>query len=324
MDLIRTEFLRPCPVEVPKTASDDPRVGHLLGRPSGDEPPLVAIVGFPCDIGIGRNRGRRGAAEAPAEIRRYLYRLTPDCNGGEASVSLLRRTVDLGDLVLEGLDLEEAQERLGIVIAPLLGTGIRVVVLGGGHETTYGHFLGWVGSGPAREDFRLSVLNWDAHADVRPTIQGRGHSGSPFRQMVEHPWGGRVHYHAAGLLDHCNAAEHVRWVAERGAVFPRSGLSLPGIELIYRRLDPPLLVSFDLDAVDQAWAPGVSAPSPGGLTIAEWLAAAWWAGRRPETGSIDVVELSPRLDRDGQTARLAALTVWKYLSGLAALLEEGA
>ncbi|GAB4108600.1 MAG: formimidoylglutamase [Acidobacteriota bacterium] len=324
MDIIRTEFLQPCPVKVPKTASDDPRVGHLLGRPSSQEPPLVAIVGFPCDIGVGRNAGRRGAAEAPAEIRRYLYRLTPDSRRGEASIALLRRTLDLGDVLLQGLDLEEAQERLATVIAPLLGAGVRVIILGGGHETAYGHFLGWVGSVSGQKEFRLSVLNWDAHADVRPTDQGRGHSGSPFRQMLEHAWGSRVRYQVAGLLDHCNAVEHVRWLAERGSGIRRSELDLAEIESTYRRLDSPLLVSFDLDAVDQAWAPGVSAPSTGGLTVAEWLAAAWWAGRWPGTRSIDVVELNPRLDRDGQTARLAALTVWKYLSGLASLLGEGA
>jgi arginase family enzyme len=77
-------------------------------------------------------------------------------------------------------------------------------------------------------------------------------------------------------------------------------------------------VSFDLDAVDQAFAPGVSAPAPRGLRPDLWLRAAFLAGRTPAVTSADVVELCPRLDRDEQTARLAALTAWEILRGLAA------
>ncbi len=316
-----SEDLQPCVVAVPDTAADDPRVGHLLASAADGEPPLAAIVGFPCDIGVARNRGRPGAAAGPAEIRHHLYRLTPDAARPEDSVALLRRTLDLGDVRLEGLDLESAQQRLGKVIGPLLGQGTRVIVLGGGHETTYGHFLGYVMSVRPAEEFSLEVLNWDAHADVRPTVGGRGHSGSPFRQILEHPWGPAVRYTVAGLLDHCNAREHVLWAEARGSVLRRPQVTRTAVERLYRRLSTPLLVSFDLDAVDGAAAPGVSAPSCGGIDVSTWLWAAWQAGRCPWTRSVDVVELNPRFDRDGQTARLAALTVWTYLSGLAELFS---
>jgi formiminoglutamase len=76
-------------------------------------------------------------------------------------------------------------------------------------------------------------------------------------------------------------------------------------------------VSFDLDAVSQAEAPGVSAPNPGGLSSDLWLKAAFEAGRSPAVTSADIVELNPRFDPDGQTARLAALTVWWLLRGRA-------
>lgn len=76
------------------------------------------------------------------------------------------------------------------------------------------------------------------------------------------------------------------------------------------------MVSFDLDAVDQAYAPGVSAPATGGLDVDVWLHAAFEAGCNPEVASMDVVELNPRFDPDGRTARLAALTVWTFLRGL--------
>lgn len=77
------------------------------------------------------------------------------------------------------------------------------------------------------------------------------------------------------------------------------------------------MVSMDLDAVDRAHAPGVSAPATGGLDMETWLTAAELAGVTAGVTSADVVELAPRLDRDGATASLAALTVWRLLRGLA-------
>lgn len=94
-------------------------------------------------------------------------------------------------------------------------------------------------------------------------------------------------------------------------------MSLETIETIYDAAGAPTLASFDMDAVFQAEAPGVSAPNAAGLRTELWLAAAYAAGRCPAVTSADVVELNPRVDRDGQTARLAALTVWWLLRGRA-------
>ena len=74
------------------------------------------------------------------------------------------------------------------------------------------------------------------------------------------------------------------------------------IAQLYRSSDSPTLVSFDLDAVSEAEAPGVSAPNAAGLSSDLWLDAAYQAGRSPAVSSADVVELNPTVDRDGQTA----------------------
>jgi len=76
------------------------------------------------------------------------------------------------------------------------------------------------------------------------------------------------------------------------------------------------MVSFDLDAVDQAFAPGVSAPAVNGLTPDLWLHATYRAGQCPSVKSLDLVELNPLFDHDHQTARLAALTLWYFLKGV--------
>lgn len=291
--------------------SDDPRIADLLGRKlAAGAPPRVALVGFPTDEGVRRNGGRPGAAAAPAEIRRWLGRMVPDARAGQAFVDLIEQTRDLGDLPVG--ELARDQERLGTLVAEQLAAGAFVIVLGGGHETAYGHFLGYV-----RAERPVSIINWDAHTDVRPLRNEQGHSGSPFRQALEHPSGLCRGYQVAGLLPQSAAAAHLAFVAERGGrAIWRDELTPAAIGKLYDQAAGPTLVTFDIDAVDQSQAPGASAPAAGGMNSDLWLAAAYQAGQCAHVTSCDVVEVNPNYDRDGQTARLAALTVWQVLRGI--------
>ena len=293
---------------------DDPRIGELLGRKLGpDTPARVALIGFPTDQGVRHNRGRPGAAAAPAELRRFLARLVPDARAGQAFIDLVEHTRDLGDLPLSG-DLAQDQERLGAAVAAQLAAGAFVIVIGGGHETAYGHFLGYV-----RAERPVSILNWDAHPDVRPLKDGQGHSGSPFRQALTHPSGLCRGYRVAGLLPQSSAAAHLAFVAERGGrIVWRDELTASSVAKLYAEADVPTLASFDIDAVDQSQAPGVSAPATGGMSAELWLAAAFHAGQCAQVTSCDLVEMNPNYDRDNQTARLGALTLWQVYRGLSA------
>jgi len=294
-------------------STDDPRIGELLGRKlTGDGPARVALIGFPTDEGVRRNRGRPGAAAAPAEIRRCLARLVPDARAGQAFLDVVEQTRDLGDVAISG-DLARDQERLAEVVAAQLEAGTFPIILGGGHETAYGHFLGY-----ARAKRPVAILNWDAHPDVRELKEGQGHSGSPFRQALTHPSELCRGYRVAGLLPQSAAAAHLAFVAERGGkVVWRDELTASAIGKLYDQADGPTLVSFDIDAVDQGQAPGVSAPATGGMSTDLWLAAAFQAGACAQVSSCDLVEMNPNYDRDGQTARLAAVTIWHVLRGIA-------
>ena len=286
--------------------TDDPRLGDWLRGSALAEDTRVAILGFPSDEGVRRNSGRPGAAEGPAAIREALFKMTPDARDPEPFIALLERAADLGDVPITGT-VEADQARLGERVGELLAAGVVPIVLGGGHETAFGHFLGYVAAGQ-----RVRALNWDAHADVRPLTDGKAHSGSPFRQMLDHPSGLCTGYTVAGLLPWRVAAAHAA-VPDR--VVWASDLDTARAEVEVAALDGPTLASFDLDAVDAA--PGVSAPGVGGLPVSVWLAAAEACGRSPHVRSVDVVELNPLHDADGRTATLAALTVWHVLRGLA-------
>lgn len=303
---------------MPATDPHDPRLGRWLAHArAATDGTRVALVGFPSDEGVRRNGGRVGAAAGPAAIRAALHRMTPDARNAPAFVALLERTADVGDVAVTG-DLEADQAALGAVVGDLLRRGVVPIVLGGGHETLYGHVLCHVDAGTRG----LHLVNWDAHADVRPLLEGEdgrplGHSGSPFRQAIEHPSGLVASYTLAGALPWRVAEAHAAYVARHGRIVWREDLNAATAERIARDTPGPALASFDLDALDAGAMPGVSAPGVGGLDVPTWLRAARACGASPAFRSFDVVELNPAFDPDGRSATLAALTVWHLLAGLA-------
>jgi formiminoglutamase len=149
------------------------------GDPAALKPGRAVLIGFPQDEGVRRAGGRVGAGEAPREIRRFLYRLTP----WEATTDVdlaSEPPLDAGNVVVEGT-MQYSEEVLGRIVAELLKADAVPIVLGGGHETAFGHFLG-----NAKANRPVGVINIDAHLDLRPMNNGLGHSGSPFRQAMEH------------------------------------------------------------------------------------------------------------------------------------------
>lgn len=299
-------MLIPADVNLPATAADDVRIGHLLAE--ADRTPTVVMVGFPSERGIVLNGGRPGAAMGPAAIREAFYRMTP----GSAGVELYRQVADLGDVDVTG-DVAADQEALAGVVSPYLERGAVCVILGGGHETAYGHYLGYVAN-----DVAPRIVNWDAHADVRGPVNGSPTSGSSFYLALRHETHPTPDYTVAGLLPHAVSDAHVALLhGPRCSHLWRADVDGSAIDEVYSDSSGPTMVSFDLDAVDQAFAPGVSAPATGGLGTQTWFHAAYGAGLSSFVSSVDICELSPPHDRDGQTARIAALTLWNFLSGCA-------
>lgn len=297
--------------------ADDPRLGEFVEFWRGQENSLrrgrPVLIGFPQDEGVRRNHGRPGAAEAPHEIRRHLYRLTP-WDGAHALD--LCFPLDAGDVRMTG-ELEESQQDLSEVVAGVLRAGGVPIVLGGGHETAYGHYLGYVAA-----ERRVGVINIDAHLDVRPLNDGRGHSGTPFRQMLEHPTRPLEghHYVCLGAQPAQVSRQHLHYAQQRGCVVHwadslRRELLVEECERLAAE-ECQVYVTIDADVVAMSSMPGVSAPNPLGLSGPEVIAWARTAGRSPHVASMDVVEVCPPLDRDGQSARWAALAVWYFLCGL--------
>jgi formiminoglutamase len=301
---------------------DDPRLGEVVefwkGGPLDLTPGRPVLIGFPQDEGVRRNGGRVGAAEAPREIRRWLYRLVPwDCetNTDLSALGLL----DLGNVRIEG-SLEETHAALGEVVGAVLRSGAVPVVLGGGHETAFGHYLGYVAA-----DLAVGIINLDAHLDVRPLIDGKGHSGSPFRQAMDHPTHPLPAEQYVCLGAQPQSVAHVHWLEarRRGAVVRWAGDFRQSVGKQFLRYGRRLAakgcriyVTLDADVAAASDVPGVSAPNVTGVSGERLLGCARVAGGTPSVASFDLVEINPRYDRDGQSARWAALVVWNFLVGL--------
>lgn len=292
-------------------AQQDPRFKNILGsRLSDDDNPAFVMIGCPVDEGVVRNGGRAGASGAPSLIRTHLEKMTPPPQEDEAFRKLVSFGKDLGDI--EPDTMEEMQQNLGDTIAPWLEKGVPVIILGGGHETSYGHYLGY-----RNAEISHHIINLDAHADVRPLKEGAGHSGSPFRQILKDSTSFCNSYQVMGLQPQATSVDHKKFVEEHsGQAWFKNDVDEILIKHIYSIRKGNMLTTFDMDAVDQSEAPGVSAPCPYGLSKSLFLIATYMAGKNQDVRSMDLVEVNPEYDRDDQTVRLAALGIWNFLCGL--------
>lgn len=264
----------------------------------------AVLLGFASDEGVRRNKGRTGAAAAPAALRKAL---------GPLAFHLDRAVADAGDVAVSGGDLEAGQERLGQALAALLAAGHQTVVLGGGHETAYASYLGVSASPAVRSGQRLGVLNLDAHFDLRD--EPVPSSGTPFLQMaraeadagrefryavlgISEPNNTRVLFDTAGTLG-------VRYLLDEECDADRARDFVAGfladIDVLY--------LTIDLDVLPAAVAPGVSAPAAYGVPLPVISAVCRQVAQSGKLMHVDVAELNPEFDVDGRTAKTAARLV---------------
>jgi formimidoylglutamase len=286
---------------------NDPRLGErVLRGPECLDRADVAVLGCPQDEGVRRNRGRAGAARAPGEIRRALYRYPVSAGHGGL------RLVDLGD-VPPGPTLEETHAVLHEAVRFCLRRGLKLVVLGGGNDISYPDC-----SALAMEVPSVLAFNIDRHLDVR--ADPVRNSGTPYRQLLVEGFLRPGSFHEVGINTFANSQAYLQWVEGLGVgVHQLAELRLRGVGATVQALAEAsdaeaIFFGFDLDAVHAAEAPGVSDPGPMGLTAKEVCEIADVAARDPRTSIIEVSEVNPDYDRDGITAKLAANIVMRALA----------
>ncbi|TYL36706.1 formimidoylglutamase [Natronococcus pandeyae] len=296
---------------------NDELFGHVVERIDlgtlADTVPSAVLVGEPYD---GAVIGRKGAREAPPTIRRSLARTkTHHFDGGP-----IDDVADLGDVrsLVERLESDAVDESVADVQADLEETTRLVhetdalpVFIGGDNSLTYPNVA------PLLEAGSVGVLNLDAHLDVRE-VDGDATSGTPYRQLLE---AGLDAYACVGARHFETSTAYDEFLRENGgAVVTAEEVGDDVVEAADRALDSMgdvdrLYISVDCDVLDASAAPGVSAPTPGGLTTRELFRLLRLLASDDRIAGFEVVECAPPLDREGQTADAAARAIAHFLAG---------
>lgn len=266
----------------------------------------VVLVGEPYD---GAVISRRGAREAPLEIRRSLAAMkTTHLSAGEPGSQL----GDLGDLNLPETDVAGVQKSVQETATDIYKMGPLPVFLGGDNSLTYGNVAPLL---DANRD--VGVINFDAHLDCRE-VQGGPTSGTPYRQLHE---AGLDTYIAVGARHFETSTAYIKYVREQDGTIIPADTFVDGPNAVTETIQDALMdvdvlyLSVDCDVLEASAAPGVSAPTPGGLTTRELFSAVRTLAADERLAGVEVVECAPPLDTDGLTVDAAARTVAHAISG---------
>src|SRR3954469_14996317 len=279
----------------------------------------LAIVGVPFDTGVTY---RVGGRFGPNAVRAASVMLRPYNPNLAVSPFEVLSCVDWGDIAIVPGYTERSYAAIEGSVAPIVEAGVVPLLIGGDHACTLPHLRATRSRGP------LPVIDFDSHTDAWDSYFGEKYNhGTWMRRAIEE-----------GLVDVAHSIE----VGLRGSLYGkedwtglRSELGLEylttedvlriGPEETARRIlervgDAPAFVSFDIDVIDPAFAPGTGTPEPGGLSAHDGLAILRLL-RGVHLVGADVVEVIPAYDPAGQTAFLAANLAYELLSLVA--LERG-
>ncbi len=288
----------------------------------------VGLVGFACDQGVRRNKGRIGARAAPPLLKSTFASLPvikeiQDSFEGKLTTLM----ADAGDIECEDNDefaeqiLEEAQQCYADVITSVIKQGSLAIGLGGGHAIAYGSFLGlWqaMQTAPSDQDkikaqTVIGIINFDAHLDIRASDVAT--SGTPFRQIAEHlqAFNQPFHYCCIGVSRLSNTAalfdraddlgvqiisdedcNHKKWkkLASQITHF------IEQVDIIY--------LTIDMDCMPASVVPGVSAPAAYGINLGFVERAVKLIMDSGKVKIADIAEINPTYDIDNRSCKVAA------------------
>ena len=279
----------------------------------------AAVYGIPFDTATSFRTGPRFGPEA---IRSASALLRPYNPALGVDVVEALSIVDYGDVPVSPGDTERTYGQVEEALAPLVDAGAFALALGGDHSVTLAELRVL-----ARRHGPLALIQLDAHGDTWDEYFGqRFFHGTTFKRAVEEKLIDPAASVQAGLRGSLYGAEdHDSARALGFAVLPCDKLRDFGSgsfaslarERVGRR---PVFLSFDIDVLDPAFAPGTGTPEVGGLSTAEALSILRALAGINLVGA-DVVEVSPPYDGPGQPTALAAANVAYELLSLRALAQ---
>lgn len=304
---------------------------HLDARASSWIRPWHGAV--PCDVvlvGAPLSRtsiSHSGASATPQAIREMFGAVSTYNIDHDLDLATALTACDAGDAIVHVTD--SARSRAGIHdgVAAVLARAphATLVVMGGDHSIT----------APSVEAFleksrgSVGLVQLDAHMDLRNLEDGGPTNGTPIRQLLE---SGTIEGHniaQVGLQSFANARAY-REFAKSAGITQMTATEVAASDsatVVRRALDVAgngtegVYVTLDMDVLDQAFAPGVPALVPAGITSRQLLEMMLLLGRDPRVRALDIVEVDPTQDPRRATVRIAVYAMLHFLTGVA--LRQG-
>ncbi len=271
----------------------------------------VCFVGVPLDIGTSN---RSGARQGPRQIRAESCLIRPYNMATRAAPFDSLSVADIGDVAINTFDLKKS---IGIIEAAyhaILATGCKPLTLGGDHTIVLPILRAM-----RRKHGPVGLVHVDAHADTNERMFGEEIAhGTPFRRAVEEGLIDGRRVVQIGLRATGYAPDDFDWPRRQGFRVVQAE------ECWHRSLAPlmaevreqlgrgPVYISFDIDGLDPAFAPGTGTPEIGGLTSAQALEIIRGCRGLDIVGG-DLVEVSPPYDPFGNTALTGANLLFEML-----------
>jgi agmatinase len=277
----------------------------------------VAVLGIPFDTG---SPFRVGCRFGPAAIRAMSLMLRPINPYQDLNVFEECAIVDYGDTDVAPGYLPESFERIEAAMAPLVARDIIPVGLGGDHSIALPELRAL-----GRRHGALAVLHFDSHTDTWDTyFAGQRHSaGTAFRRGVEEGFIDARASMQIGMRGSLFSNQDIQQSLDHGyEVVTTDQMLDAGVEALGRRIldkfhGRKVFLSFDLDVVDPAFAPGVQTPEAGGPSARDILRLIRRLRGLDLVGA-DVVEMNPNYDPAQISALLAATVAAEILALIAA------
>jgi agmatinase len=272
----------------------------------------VAIVGVPFDTGVTY---RVGGRFGPNAVRAASVMLRPYNPNLEVKPFDVLSCVDHGDIAIVPGYTERSYTAIEAAVAPIVQAGVIPLLIGGDHACTLPHLRATRSRGP------VAVIDFDSHTDAWDSYFGEKYNhGTWMRRAIEEGLVDVDHSIEVGLRG--SLYDAVDWTGLRTELgldylttedLFRLGPDAVATAIRERVGDRPAFISFDIDVVDPAHAPGTGTPEAGGPSARDMLAVL-----RGLTGidfvGFDVVEVIPAYDPAGQTATVAANLAYEMLS----------
>lgn len=274
-----------------------------------------AIIGVPSDAGASFRTGQR---EGPAAIRKVSALLRHHNPVLEISPFEYISGFDYGDLPVVPGYIEEGYKRIEEGLIPIVESGIIPILLGGDHAITLPELRAINGKhGP------VSLIHFDSHSDTVDEYFGKPYNhGTPFKRAVEENLLLVENSIQVGLRGSIYSGDHLEIPKRLGFdVITSSEIRETGLKEVTQHIrnrvgETKVFVSFDIDFVDPAYAPGTGTPEIGGFTSGEALELVRGLKGLNFVG-FDLVEVLPALDPSEITSLLASNIVYEFISLLA-------